>query len=166
MANEFTVGTRRVADLIDFDPDTPNVNVTLERSENGISVTVPWSEPDSPYARWFMAGGESTRGTTGHGSPRAPRRVLFHDSHGSVLLIRCRADGFHSDAFGPGSGTLRVRAAIMGVGQDVEFDCPHGLQTEISGLRALAGRDFLRHEARPERRNPDGVSDVTAHASH
>ena len=83
-----------------------------------------------------MPGGNSLRGD----SPAVePKRVLFSDSRGPVLLIGCRARGFHANAWGPGSGTLWARAAIMGVPEDREFDRPHGLQTEISGLREWLG---------------------------
>lgn len=138
MPNALTKGTPRVGDFVDFYPGTPVVKVTLDRSERGISVTLPWSDPESPYAQWFLSG----HGATNPGAPEpppVPKRVLFHDSHGSVLLIRCWARGFHSNLFGPGTGTLWARAAIMGVQDDVEFDRPHGLQTEISGLRAWLG---------------------------
>lgn len=139
MPNELLKGTRRNGDFYDSYEDTPEVKVTLERSDSGISVTVAWSSPEVPYAAWFMSGG-SLFGTEPPAEPRpVPRRVLFHDSHGTVLLIRCWARGFHADAFGPGSGTLWARAAIMGVSVDTEFDRPHGLQSEISGLREWLG---------------------------
>lgn len=137
MANELVVGTRRVGDFIDFDPETPAVKVTLQRSEEGIGVTLSWSDLDNPYAAWFMD--DSVRGLRASravGKP-VPKRVLFHDSHGSVLLVRCWAHGFHSNLVGgAGSGTLWAQAAVLGVQEDIEFDNPDGLQTEISGLRA------------------------------
>lgn len=137
MPNELSLGTSRVGDFIDFYPDTPEVKATLERSERGISVTVPWSGPESPYAQWFLAdhGMVSVPATP----LPVPRRVLFRDSYGSVLLIRCRARGFHSSLIGPGTGKLWARAAIMGADDNAEFDRPHGLQTEVSGLRAWLG---------------------------
>lgn len=139
MPNELTIGTRRVGDFIDFYPNTPEVKVTLERSERGISVTLPWSDPESPYAQWFLGEHRVMRIPAAQELPSVPERVLFHDSHGSVLLIRCWARGFHSNTFGPGAGTLWARAAIMGVDGNVEFDRPHGLQTDISGLREWLG---------------------------
>ena len=48
MANELEVGTRRVGDFIDSYPDTPNVILTLERSERGISVAIPWNDSRTP----------------------------------------------------------------------------------------------------------------------
>ncbi|MFC5730447.1 HEPN domain-containing protein [Nocardioides vastitatis] len=136
MANELTTETRRTGNLIDFDPDTPHVHVTLERSTDGISVTVPWSGEDSPYPAWFGTDGSWRRTKSEGRAPRSvPKRLLFQDSHGSVMLIGCWARGFHSTIDGPGSGTVWSRAAILGVDADVDFDRPHGLQTEISGLR-------------------------------
>lgn len=140
MPNELLKGTRRTGDFYDTYKDTPQVKVTLERSDSGISVTVAWSSPEVPYAAWFMSDGSFLSGTESQAEPMpVPKRVMFHDSHGTVLLIRCRARGFHADVGGPGSGTLWARAAIMGVGEDKEFDRPHGLQTEISGLREWLG---------------------------
>ncbi|MDM8084045.1 reverse gyrase [Cellulomonas cellasea] len=139
MPNELEMGTRRVGDLIDFQQDTPEVKVTLERSDKGISVLVPWSDPESPYAQWFLRDDGHIETPPQPGSLPAPKRVQFHDSHGVVLLIRCFPRGYHSNVLGPGSGTLWARAAIIGVGRNVEFERPHGMQTEISGLRAWLG---------------------------
>lgn len=139
MANKLEMGVGRVGDLFDFNHDTPEVKVTLDRSEKGISVTVPWSEPDSPYAQWFLGDGGRIEIQPRPDPLPAPKRVLFHDSHGSVLLIGCFPRGFHSNLMGPGSGRLWARAAIMDVDGDVNFERPHGMQTEVSGLRAWLG---------------------------
>lgn len=139
MPNELMRETRRTGDLFDSYPDTPEVKVTLERSEAGISVTIAWSNPDVPYADWFLRDGGYISGTEPSTSTPIPEKVLFQDSHGSVLLIRCWARGYHANSFGPGSGTLWARAAILGVEQVLEFDRPHGVQSEISGLRQWLG---------------------------
>lgn len=149
MPNELLKGTRRTGDFYDTYEDTPEVKVTLERSDSGICVTVAWSSPEVPYAAWFISDRSFLSGMESHAEPKpVPKRVLFHDSHGTVLLIRCRAHGFHANLGGAGSGTLRARAAIMGVDEDKEFDRPHGLQTEISGLREWLGVTSweVRHE--------------------
>ena len=135
MSNELTMTTRRTGNLIDFDPATPHVHVTLERSANGIRLTVPWSGEDSPYAAWFDGDGTWRRTKSGSSPTSVPKRLLFEDSHGSVLLTGCWARGFHATIGGPGSGTVWSRAAILDVDADIDFDTPHGLQTEISGLR-------------------------------
>lgn len=139
MPNELPEGTRRTGDLFDAYPNTPEVKVTLERTGMGIGVTIAWSNPDVPYADWFLRDGGYIKGTEPQESLPVPRRVLFQDSHGSALLIRCWARGYHANAFGPGSGTLWAKAAILGVERDVEFERPHGLQTDISGLRHWLG---------------------------
>lgn len=140
MGNELLKGTRRTGDFYDTHEDTPQVKVTLERSESGISVTVAWSNSEVPYAAWFVNDDDfpsviedKTKAKT------VPKRVLFHDSYGFVLLIHCWARGFHANVGGPGSGTLWARAAVLGVRENKEFDQPHGLQTEISGLRQWLG---------------------------
>lgn len=131
---------QRVGELIDFDASTPKVNVVLENSERGISVKVPWSSDDDPYAAWFLNESNTVRIPAPDTVRTAPKRVLFHDSHGDVLLIGCRARGFHSNFMGLGSGTLWARAAIMGVNKDLDFNYVHGLRTDISGLRAWVGK--------------------------
>lgn len=151
MPNELGLGSRRVGDLIDFNVDTPPVKVTLERSSRGISLTVSWSDEQSPYAGWFLDGDGIHPPRTEDRVP-VPSRVLFQDSHGSVLVIRCWARGFHSNLLGPGSGTLWGRAAILGVDENVDFERPHGLQTEIAGLREWLAvtswqQDYERTEA-------------------
>lgn len=139
MANELSEGTRRVGALIDFDPNTPEVTVTLERSERGIGVTVPWTGPDSPYSAWFMNHDGFGADDDDADPPRAPRRMLFADSHGAVLLVGCWARGFHSAWRGPGNGHVWAKAAIIGVDRDIDFEQPHGVQTNISGLREWLG---------------------------
>lgn len=137
MSNELTITTRRTGNLIDFNPDTPHVHVTLERSAEGIRLTVPWSGEDSPYSAWFDRDGawRRTKSVSGSWPTRVPTRLLFQDAHGSVMLTGCWARGFHTTLGGPGSGTVWSRAAILDVDADIDFDLPHGLQAEISGLR-------------------------------
>lgn len=147
MPNELLKGTRRTGDLYDTYEETPEVKVTLERSDSGIGLTVAWSGPEVPYAAWFMSQGTISLGAKSTAEPKpVPKRVLFHDSHGTVLLLRCRARGFHASLGGPGSGTLWARVAVMGVERDTEFDRPHGLQTEISGLREWLGVTSWKEE--------------------
>lgn len=139
MPNKLQRGARRTGDFYDSYADTPEVKVTLERSELGIGVTVAWSSPEVPYANWFLRNGGYIVGTEPEEGKPVPQRVVFKDSHGSVLLIRCWARGYHADALGPGSGTLWARAAVMNVQEDLEFERPHGLQSEVSGLREWLG---------------------------
>lgn len=158
MPNKLSAGTQRVGSLVDFDPKTPEVQVSLEHSDQGLFVTVPWTTGESPYARWFLP--ESDRPRASSGERHSPERVLFQDSHGSVLLTGCRVSGYHSQIFGGGSGTLRARSAIMGVSDDVDFSHPHGLESDISGLRAWLGRSSWRETENC--RGPGSVSFKTA----
>lgn len=135
MPNTLSNGTRRVGDLIDTQHESPEVKVTLEHSHEGISATIAWSHPDVPYADWFLRQGGYISGMEPQESAPLPSRVIFRDSHGSVLLVRCFASGFHANFRGPGSGTLWARAAVLGVEQDLEYERPHGLVSEISELR-------------------------------
>jgi hypothetical protein len=138
--NQLPIGESRFGDFVDFDPGTPDVKAALQRSEAGISLTLAWSEPSSPYAQWFIRDdiAEMVK-ESGAGEPQPPSRVLFHDSHGSVLLLGCRARGYHSNMFGPGSGTVHAYAAVLGVENDCDFESPHGLRSQVSGLREWLG---------------------------
>jgi hypothetical protein len=135
MPNEVPLGTHRTGDLIDFDETTPAVKVTLERTEKGICIVVPWSAPDDYYASWFL--GNEFEGLPHQGKP-VPKQLLFSDSHGDVLLVGCRARGYHTN-FATGTGKVWARYAIPGVSQNLDFSELHGLRTEVSGLREWIG---------------------------
>lgn len=139
MANELGLGARRVGDFADFNPDTPPVKVVLEHSTRGIGLTLSWTNVDDPYASWFLREERGVRAVPSFEGPPVPTRVAFQDSYGAVLLTGCHASSFHTIIRGPGSGTLWSRAAIMGVKDDVDFESPHGLESDISGLRAWVG---------------------------
>jgi hypothetical protein len=127
----------RIGALVDFNPETPNHTAMLVRSDNGISLTVPWSHRDSPYARWFVdrdpfSGASEERIT-------APSQLRFQDVHGAILLVGCYARGYRADVFGPGEGTVWARYAVvkaLGVKPYAEL---HGLRAEVSGLRQWLG---------------------------
>ncbi|RLQ86419.1 reverse gyrase [Mycetocola zhadangensis] len=125
-------GTRRTGDLIDFDPDTPKVKVTLEWSEKGISVEIPWSGPDDYYASWFLR--DAFQGLAAKNNKPIPRRLLFTDSHGSVLLVDCWPKGYHTN-FAAGTGRMWASYAVMDVGTDLDFSRLDGIRSEVSGLR-------------------------------
>lgn len=137
MANTLELGSERVGNLIDFNPNTPEIEVVLKHSERGIEITVPWSDWNSPYALWFLSDLNVPQVPVNFS---LPKRVLFQDHKGSVLLIGCRQGPYHTIPNGMGSGTLFARAAIIGVDKDVEFDRPQGLQVDVSGLRAWLGK--------------------------
>lgn len=135
MPNELKPGTRRTGDLFDFDPKTPPVKVVLERTEQGISVEVPWSGPDDYYASWFLEG--NLLGNQIKPRP-APKRLLFVDSYGAVQLVGCWARGYHTN-LATGTGRVWAQFAVMDVDVDVDFLQVNGLQSEVSGLREWLG---------------------------
>lgn len=148
MPNEITLGTRRTGDLIDFDETTPAVKVTLERTDNGICVVVPWSAPDDYYASWFLT--DKFQGLT-HETKPVPKQLLFSDSHGHVLLVGCRARGYHTN-FETGTGRVWARYAIPEVSEDLDFSRLHGLRTEVSGLREWLGLRSISQDNDPKTR--------------
>lgn len=137
MPNELLLNEPRLGALIDFDPLTPEVQVTLERTDKSIQATIPWIDESSPYASWFLP--------TDFGDPYArpagevPSRLLFADSHGSILLLDCAVRGFHSSFRGAGSGRIVARAAVLSVQDDVDYEHPDGLVSHVSGLREWRG---------------------------
>lgn len=140
MPNNLGPGTRRSGSFFDFNPDTPPVTVTLEHNDQGLDVIIPWSDESSPYSRWFTSMNGIRQIPPPPDPPPLPRQALFHDSHGSVLLQRLWTGGYHANLLGgPGSGHLRAQVAVMGVSENIDFDHPHGMQTEISGLQSWLG---------------------------
>jgi len=139
MPNTLDIGAPRSGDLVDFDA-TPEVKVSLERTDKRIGLTVAWSTPDSPYAAWYL-GEEVAPGLRMGGQvPKpAPSRLLFYDSHGTVLLLGCWARGYHAAISGPGSGRIWASFAVPGVRENIDFERVNGLRTEISGLREWLG---------------------------
>jgi hypothetical protein len=136
MPNELELDRPRQGSLIDFDENTPDLQVTLERTSEGIGIAVHWANPESPYAGWFSHGAELPGAAVARTVPKA---LLFHDSHGSVLLVDCWARGYHMNVFGPGTGYIWARYAVMGVHEDIDFLRPHGVRSEITALRAWMG---------------------------
>jgi len=137
MPNELEIGAQRQGRLVDFDKSTPEVTVTLQRSEEGIRVSIPWSDYSSPYARWFV-NPRTWSEDSGPALP-TPKRLLFEDSHGSLQLVGCWSRGYHTTIFGPGSGTVWARYALLDVKQDVDFLTANGLRSEVTGLRSWLG---------------------------
>lgn len=143
MDNDLPKGTRRVGNLVDFNADTPPVSVTLERDDEGIRITVPWSGSDDYYSSWFM--GEHTRRPELAVWPPMPKKLLFYDSHGSVLLIDCWARGYHTN-LSTGSGRVWARYAILGVEDDIDYSVANGVRSEITGLREWLGVESVAED--------------------
>lgn len=139
MPNTLDVGSPRSGDLVDFDT-AQEIKATLERTEKRIGLTVAWSTPDSPYAAWYL-GEEVMPGLRmgGQAPKHAPSRLMFSDSHGTVLLLGCWARGYHTSIGGPGSGHVWASFAVLDVRKKIDFENVNGLRTEISGLREWLG---------------------------
>ncbi len=135
MPNHLVKGEPRVGALVGISPNVMQLAATLERVESGIRVTVQWSKPDDPWARWFVGDYASEADS----ELELPSRLVFRDSHGAVLLVGCRASGYSANVFGPGHGFLWAKHAVMGVDTDLDYSNPHGLRSDISGLRAWLG---------------------------
>jgi len=134
--NKLEVGVPRIGRLVDFNESTPQLTVVLTRVEDDITLTIPWDERDSPYARWFVG---SDLLSAGEASTGAPTQLLFSDVHGHVLLIGCYARGYHANAFGPGQGTVHARYAILQADGKASYESIHGLQSSVTGLRRWLG---------------------------
>lgn len=139
MKNELPSGARRVGSLIDFDEATPLAVGVLERSDERIILTVTWHDFESPYAAWFGHGRNRTKTAGGRLATRVPRVLLFQDANGPVLLVGCRNAGYHTNVFGPGSGTIAVDYAVLGVADNCDFSRATGAESEVSGLREWLG---------------------------
>ncbi len=143
MDNDLRKGTRRVGNLVDFHADTPSVSVTLERDEDGISVTVPWGGRDDYYSSWFL--GEHARRPELGDWPPMPKKLLFWDSHGSVLLVDCWARGYHTN-FSTGTGRVWARYAVLGVDDDIDYSVVNGVRSEVTGLREWLGVESVEED--------------------
>lgn len=134
MPNTLEPGARRIGALIDFDANTPEVDVLLSRTDDGaVEVTMPWKGILSPYASWFFGGAMA-------GLPsrkELPQTLLFQDSSGTVLLVGCAVRSMSTN-IGMGTGVIGVRAAVLDVAGR-EMETPSGMRAEVSGLRQWFG---------------------------
>jgi len=131
VTNELEVGQLRTGTLVDRDTSTPEVQVLLERTDSRICLTISWSSPDSPYARWFIASADDEF--------PVPSRLRFEDGHGVVELIGCWRQGVHARVRGAGSGRIWAKYAVLDVEHDVDYRRVGGLRTEVPGLRTWLG---------------------------
>jgi hypothetical protein len=127
--NSLREGQVRLGWLFDGNPDTPEIAVMLQNTDEQIVLTVPikvWDYAD-PYTRWFR-----------HGA-RPPRVLTFEDDHGSVVLVGCRAAGMSSNLVaGVGGGRIVPNFAVLG-GRNPRYESVNGLRSEIPGLAQWAG---------------------------
>lgn len=148
MANSLELGTRRTGSLIDFDPNTEPVNVTLEYDEKGIRVVVPWSSTADYYASWFLSDEYLESSNTKN---PVPKQLLFDDSHGTVLLVDCWARGFHTN-LSSGSGRVWAKYAIPGIQENTDFLQINGARSLVSGLHEWLGKRSIETDVDRESR--------------
>jgi hypothetical protein len=131
---EFTVGSKLLGHLIDFDESTPDTQVTLERNDDAILLSLTWTDSDSPYARWFWNDSQSPPEDA---SP--PSQLLFRHGQGTILLVGCTMSSAQGGAWGPSTGVVRAEYAVLDVIQDVDYGNVNGVQSVVHGLRAWLG---------------------------
>lgn len=138
MPNKLEIGEPRYGSLANDDPDARRVSATLERTREGIYLSLTFDHDESPeYAAWFTRGifddfiapNNDTRP-----APSPPSLLLFEDSYGPVALIGCRTAGYHHN-FQIGSGRIAVGAAVLSAPSTAHARLT-GMRAEISGLRA------------------------------
>lgn len=149
MANELTVGQQRIGSLVDFDDQTPNVDVTLRReSGDSLLVDISWRDESSPYSRWFL----HNRTTIPPERPRlVPPVLLFRDSHGAVQLIGSASAGYHSN-FSQGSGRLRPRYAVFGYAGH-QYETVDRVRWNVTELRRWMNYTSIARVDGPDRRD-------------
>lgn len=144
MPNELIVGKPRYGSLSTGNADASEVSATLERTDEGIFLTLMFSDENPEYAQWFTPNYfDIAAMTTGEITPRAsvPSALLFYDSYGAVALVGCRYAGYHTN-HRIGSGRVLVGAAVLGAPSTAHAKVM-GVRSEVSGLRAWLGTSAL-----------------------
>jgi hypothetical protein len=132
--SEFTVGSKLLGHLIDFDASTPETQVTLERSDDAILLSLTWTDPNSPYARWFWTDSQSTPEDVG-----PPSQLLFRHRQGTILLVGCSMSSAQGGIWGPSTGVVRAEYAVLDVLHDADYGRVNGVRSSVHGLRAWLG---------------------------
>lgn len=115
----------------------------LERTPDGIVLEVSWSSSDDgPLPRWFRAELDVADPVA---SAAPPRRLLFRDRQGYVVLLGCRSGGYTTLSGGPGTGRVLVRHVVFDSPHDHDFEHVLGLRTTISHLRGWVGAHAWSH---------------------
>ena len=138
MVNDLGIGTVRIGDLIDFDPDTPDKNVQLSRTADSITLTIPWNHANDVYAKWFSPEVLLSRGDREE-ADRLPSVLMFVDHNGPVTLVGCRVSHLSPVFFGPGLGIITAKYAVLGAWGLSHLEEVNSLRTEVTGLRIWAG---------------------------
>lgn len=141
--NELNLGDRRHGFLVG--EGLGGVGAQLEKTEDGIVLTVSWASSDEGIApQWFRDEmnflGMTADPLSGPGvTPAPPRSIRFRDSTGPVTLLGCHGGGYTTTIGGPGAGRVLVQQAVFGSSEDHDFDRVTGLRTSLSHLQAWIG---------------------------
>jgi hypothetical protein len=135
VANELHEGDPRLGAFYDGDGETPDAQVSLALKKGRVRLSIAWPDDSSPYAAWFGHG----KGQSHSGKPRVPETLLFHDSKGTVLLAGCRSGGYNVNFFGPGTGHIAARYAVLGPQEILDFTSANSADCELLELRDWLG---------------------------
>jgi hypothetical protein len=141
MPNKLNLGERRYGSLSNDNPDTADVSATLERTSEGIFLSLTFNYEESPeYAQWFtrlFLGDIAAMTEEIQPRPSVPSALFFYDSHGTVTLLECRNAGYHTN-HRIGSGRVYVGRAVLGAPSTAHAKVM-GMRSEVSGLRSWLG---------------------------
>lgn len=135
------VGDARLGWLIDGSDETPNVSTMLQRSDDGLVLTLPWVEEESPYRRWFGSGmrwGDDPGQTRFQYEP--PEMLWFISPDGSIGLVDCYDLGGRNRFPGTGEGSIGIRMAVHGADVDEDYRQINGMQSTVPGLGLWLGQ--------------------------
>ncbi|BCW42736.1 hypothetical protein StoSoilB3_42710 (plasmid) [Arthrobacter sp. StoSoilB3] len=145
MPNELIVGRPRYGSLGTGEVDSPEVSATLERTDTGVLVSIMFSHDEDPeFAQWFAPNYFDVAAILAvqpRPRPSVPPTLFFYDSHGSVALIGCRKDGYHTN-HRIGSGRVNVGAVVLDAPSTAHAKVM-GMRAEVSGLRAWLGTSAI-----------------------
>jgi hypothetical protein len=145
MPNQLIVGKPRYGSLSTGNADTSEVSATLERTSEGIFLSLTFSHDESPeYAQWFTPNYFGIAAITAEKTrprPSVPAALFFHDSYGAVALVGCRNAGYHTN-HRIGSGRVYVGAAVLAAPSTAHAKVM-GMRSEVSGLRAWLGTSAI-----------------------
>lgn len=138
--SELPVGTKLLGHLVDFDPDSPETQVMLERTPEALNLTLAWNSRKNAYARWFSRLTiEAPFDGDEYSHRDLPTQLLFQHTGGSLFLLGCEIDSAHMQIWGSGTGTIRVKYAIENTWGITNFERANGVRSEITGLRRWLG---------------------------
>jgi hypothetical protein len=144
--NVLQVGVPRLGWFADGDPNTPLTAAMLVDDGTHIHLTIPWSESESPYERWFFGRGVNWADDPDKTKHRysVPDLLWFWDVRGQVTLVGCR--GVEATGPVPGEGRAHVGFAVMGGDGEPDYRKVNGLRSEMPGLSEWMSLRSLTHQ--------------------